>query len=231
MRLARDRRTGPFALVTALGLLLGLAAMPATAASTYVKDVYLSTGYERQIDGRTCVAASTAMMLNFIARRDLKLDQMKILRYAQPRDALDDAVQRGTDPLGWSRALTHFSSATGRSFSYRWEAYGSELGALKRAARSIASTSKPVGLTIMGGRHAVVMTGFEASRDPRNGDFTLIAIWISDPLGSAHKRYATADSPTTRYRELDATTTYDRAWYDQYVIVVPEERIAVSRSG
>ena len=231
MRGNRDRRPGIIALLAAVCLLLTLAITPTTAASTYVKDVYVSGGYERQVDGRTCTAASTAMMLNFIARRDLKLDQLRILRYAQPRDALDDDVQRGTDPLGWSLALTHFSSATGRSFAYRWEAYGSELGALKRAARLIAATDKPVGLTVMNGRHAVVMTGFEASRDPNKGDFTLVAIWISDPLGSSHKRYAAADSPTNRYRELDATTTYDRAWYDKYVIVVPEERIAMSRSG
>ena len=231
MRFIRERRPGVAALVTALALLLGLAITPATAASPYVKDVYFSGGYERQVDGRTCVAASTAMMLNFIAEEDLRLDQMKILRYAQPRDALNDDVQRGTDPLGWAKALTHYSSATGRSFGYRWEAYGTETAALKRAARLIASTDKPVGLTVQHGQHAVVMTGFEASRNPAYGDFTLIAVWISDPYGSAHKRYLAANSPTNRYLELDATSTYDRAWYNQYVIVVPDDRTLMTRSG
>jgi len=231
MRVIRERAPRVAALVAALCLLLVVAITPATAATTYRKDVYFTAGYERQVDGRTCVAASTAMMLNFIARRDLRLDQMRILRYAQPRDALNDAVQRGTDPLGWARALTHYSSATGRSFAYRWEAYGSEGAALKRAARLIEATGKPVGLTVQHGQHAVVMTGFEASRDPSLGDFTLLSIWISDPLGATRTRYAAASSPTDRYLELDATSTYDRAWYDKYVIVVPEDRVQMTRAG
>lgn len=231
MRFIRYRRPGAAGMVIALGLLLGLALTPATAATPYVKDVYVSGGYERQVDGRTCVAASTAMMLNYIAERDLRLDQLRILRYAQRNDALNDATQRGSDPLGWARALTHYSEATGRSFGYRWEAYATETAALKRAARLIASTDKPVGLVVQNGKHAVVMTGFEASRNPRYGDFTLSALWISDPIGSSHKRYAAADSPTNRYLELDATAAYDAAWYRQYVIVVPDDRVAMTRGG
>jgi hypothetical protein len=229
MRSIRSRRPGVAALVIAIGLLVGAGIAPVTAASPYVKDVYFSAGYERQVDGRTCVAASTAMILNFIARRDLGLDQYRILRYAQVNDALNDATQRGSDPLGWARALTAFSDRTGREFTYRWEAHSTESAALKRAARIIASTSKPVGLTVMNGRHAVVMTGFEASRDPLRGDFTLQAVWISDPIGSSHKRYAASDSPTNKYLELDATATYDKAWYGKNVIVVPEDRVVISR--
>ena len=225
----RPFRSGLAALVLVPGVLLGVLIGPATAASPYVKDVYFSSGYERQIDGRTCVAGSTAMMLNFIARRDLRLDQMRILRYAQQNDALRDSVQQGTDPLGWARALTRFSDQTGRTFGYRWEAYTSELGALKRAATSIATTNKPVGLTVAHGTHGVVMTGFEASRDPRRGSFTLLAVWISDPLGNTHKRYTPSSSPVDQYLELDATATYDAAWYRKYVIVVPEDRIALTR--
>jgi hypothetical protein len=229
MRSIRSRRPGVAALVLAIGLLVAAGVAPTTAATTYVKDVYFSAGYERQVDGRTCVAASTAMMLNFVARRDLKLDQYRILRYAQANDALNDAIQRGSDPLGWSRAVTRYSSTTGREFRYRWEAHASEAAALKRAARIIASSGKPVGLTVMNGRHAVVMTGFESSRDPLKGDFTLQAIWISDPIGSSHKRYSASSSPTNPYLELDATATFDDAWYGKYVIVVPEDRIVIAR--
>ena len=225
----RPLRRGIAALILVPVVLLGVLVGPATAASPYVKDVYFSAGYERQIDNRTCVAGSTAMMLNFIARRDLRLDQMRILRYAQANDALRDSVQRGSDPLGWSRALTRFSDTTGQSFGYRWEAFSSELGALKRAASSIAATSKPVGLTVAHGTHAVEMTGFEASRDPRRGDFTLLAVWISDPIANSHKRYTPSGSPVDQYLELDATATYDAAWYRRYVIVVPEDRIALTR--
>ena len=218
----RHRRFALAAPLAALGLLVTVALAPATAAELYKRDVYFTAGYERQVDDRTCTAAATAMMLNFIARRDLRLDQMAILRYEQPRDALNDARQRGSDPLGWSLALTHYSTTAGRGpFTYRWEAYDSEYAALKRAAKQIAWSGRPVGLTVRHGRHAVVMTGFEATRDPRLGEFRLVAVWVSDPYGSSRKRYLAADSPLDRYLELDATREYDRAWYGKHVIVAP----------
>ncbi len=219
---ARRRLAGVVGLVFGLALLAGLSPADTDAATPYKLDVYFGSGYERQVDNRTCTAASTAMMLNFIAGRDLGLSQMAILNYAQPRDALNDKKQRGSDPLGWSKALTYFASRTGTSFTYDWEAYASEGAALKRAARQIAVTRKPVGLAIMNGRHAVVMTGFEASRDPLLGDFTLTHVWISDPSGSSHTRYTAAGSPLNPYLELDATPAYDTAWYKKYVIVVPQ---------
>jgi hypothetical protein len=221
------RLSGVAGLVLALALVAGLSPADADAATPYKLDVYFGSGYERQIDNRTCTAASTAMMLNFIAGRDLGLSQMGILRYEQQRDALNDEKQRGSDPLGWSRALTYYSSHTGTSFTYNWEAHASEAAALKRAARQIAVTRKPVGLAIMNGRHAVVMTGFEASRDPLLGDFTLTHVWLSDPIGSSHTRYTAAGSPLNRYLELDATAAYDAAWYGKFVIVAPQGAMPV----
>lgn len=210
------------ALALAIGLLSSASPVPASAG-LYTKDLYFSAGYERQIDSRTCTAAGTAMMLNFIARRDLNLNQAYILRWAQPRDALDDDVQRGSDPLGWSRALTYFSTKAGKgAFTYRWEAYSTEYISLKHAAKVIAQRNMPVGLLVSNGKHAMVMTGFEASADPRKGDFKLINVWISDPYGAKHQRYAAADSPLNKYLELDAIYDYyDKAWYGRYVIVAP----------
>ncbi len=212
--------------IVALALAVGLLPIVGSAnadAALYVKDVYFRSGYERQVDSRTCTAAGTAMMLNFIAGRDLNLDQSYILKWAQARDTLDDRVQKGSDPLGWSRALTYWSGRTGRGpFTYRWEAYSSEYIALKHAARVVAEEGMPVGLLVQSGRHAVVMTGFEATRDPRQGDFQLVNVWISDPNGSRHRRYAAPDSPLNAYQELDAIPPYyDQAWYGRYVIVAP----------
>jgi hypothetical protein len=203
------------------GVFLGPGAVRTNAATTFSMDLYFWTGYERQIDGRTCTSASTAMMLNFIARRDLRLGQMTLLRYAQARDALNNRTQRGSDPLGWSRVASAYSYRTGKATTYRWETYSAKYSALKRAARLIAVTRKPVGLVIWGGRHAVVMTGFRATADPRKGDFRLTAVWISDPYGSAHRLYSVDRAPLNKYRELDATTTYDRLWYGKYIIVAP----------
>ena len=216
----------PRRVIVVLGLagLLATAGAPPAAARdhVYTREVYFSAGYERQIDSRTCTAAATAMMLNFIARRDLNLGQLYILRWEQTHDALSNSVQRGSDPLGWSRALTYFSSRTGRQTTYNWEAYGSERTALRRVARQIAATGKPVGLLVAHGTHAMVMTGFSASDDPtRSSDFEVLTVWVSDPNGSAHRSYDGYVTPLDTYRETDATPYYDAAWYNRYVVVVP----------
>jgi hypothetical protein len=219
---ARLRRSSVFAIVAAAWLVAALAG-PAGAANSYRRDLYFAAGYERQVDNRTCTAASTAMMMNFIARRDLNLGQMTILRYEQPRDALNNATQRGSDPLGWSRAATYYSRLAGRPTTYSWEAYGGTNSALRRAARQIAVTGKPVGLLVAHGTHAMVMTGFTASANPaKASSYTLYSVWLSDPYGSAHREYAATSSPLNSYLQTDATAYYDSRWYGRYIIVAPQ---------
>jgi hypothetical protein len=177
---ARPRRPLRFVLVPALiGLWLALiGAVPAASAAVgYSRDVYFVGAYERQVDSRTCTAASTAMMMNMLDRHDLNLPQLSILQFSQVRDALSDAVQRGSDPLGWARAASYFSRYTARPTVYRWESYSTKTAALKRAASQIAALGKPVGLVIKHGKHAVVMTGIRTGTDPTKGkDFSLVSI-------------------------------------------------------
>jgi hypothetical protein len=220
---AHIRRLTALPLLVLLALASTFAPAPTAALVTngYTRDVYFSSGYERQVDSRTCTAAGVAMMMNFIARRDLGLNQLAILRFEQPRDALNDRVQRGSDPLGWAKAATYYSRYTGRPTIYAWEAYTTEYAALKVAAARIARFGKPVGLVVRHGRHAVVMTGFTASRNPNRGDFRLRSVTVSDPYGARHVLYPAAYSPLDRYLELDATTTYDRLWYGKFIIVAP----------
>jgi hypothetical protein len=221
---AHIRRLSAIPLLLVLSLAWSVVPAPASAWGWdgYTRDLYFAAGYERQVDSRTCTAAGTAMMMNFIARRDLGLNQLSILRFEQPRDALNDRVQRGSDPLGWSKATTYYSRYTGRPTTYSWQAFSSEYAALKDAAARIARFGKPVGLVVQHGRHAVVMTGFKSNRNPNRGDFRLLSIFVSDPYGYRHVLYAAADSPLNRYLELDATTTYDRLWYGKYITVAPQ---------
>ena len=223
-RLARSRRR--------LALEVGLASMIATfillpiqasAAGGFAYDTYFTSAYERQIDSRTCVAASTAMMMNILNGRDLNLNQMTILRYAQTHDALNDATQRGSDPLGWAAAATRFSRYTIRPTTYRWEAYATEAAALQRAAVQITRYGKAVGLLVQHGGHAVVMNGFTSTHNPLTGQFTLTGVWVSDPYGARNTYYSAAGSPLDTYRQLDATTQYDQAWYGKYIIIVPRD--------
>ena len=153
----------------ALALLTGGAPTRVSAASSFTYDTYFSSSYERQVDSRTCTSASTAMMMNILNGRDLNLNQYSILHYSQIHDALNDAVQRGSDPLGWARAATYFSKYTARPTTYKWEAYTTEAAALKRAAFQIAKFGKAVGLLVQHGRHAVVMTGFTHNTESVEG--------------------------------------------------------------
>jgi hypothetical protein len=223
-RLSRLRRPSRIALLTPLvaAWLATVLAPAAAAAGTYTRDLYFTGEYERQVDGRTCTAASTAMIENLIARRDLNLPQMTILHYEQVRDALNDATQKGSDPLGWARAATYFSRYTPHPTAFAWEAYPTQLAALKRAATQLAVTGRPVGLAVQHGQHAVVMTGFVATADPRLGAFTLQYVYVSDPAGYTHYRYAAFSAPLNTYLETDASATYDDAWYGKYVIVAPQ---------
>ena len=225
---ARPRRPLRLVLVPAVvALRIALfGAVPASAATptiTYSRDLYFAGSYERQVDSRTCTAASTAMMMNLIDRHDLNLPQMSILRFAQRRDALVDAVQRGSDPLGWSRAASYFSRYTAHPTVYRWESFSTKAAALRRAATQLAMTSKPVGLVIRHGTHAVVMTGIRTTANPAQTQaFRVLAFSVSDPYGLAHTWYASSTSLLDTYRELDATKIYDQAWYGKYVIIVPQ---------
>jgi Peptidase_C39 like family len=212
-------------LLLAVPLLLALLGFvgPASssAATQFYAHTYFASAYESQIDNRTCVAASTSMMMNILNGRDLNMNQMTILRYAQKRDALNDAVQRGTDPLGWSLAASYFSQNTIRPTTYRWEAYSSEGAALRRAATQITRYGKAVGLLVSNGGHAVVMTGFTATASPVRGPYTITGIYYSDPLGPRNQYVSAANSPLTKYLQTDATPQYDAAWYGKYIVIVP----------
>ena len=216
---ARLRR---LALELPMALALAFVLIPSTsAAEGFAYDTYFSSAYERQVDNRTCVAASTAMMMNILNGTDLNMNQMTILNYAQPRDALKDSVQRGSDPLGWAIAATHFSQYTIRPTTYRWEAYSTEASALKRAAIQITRYGKAVGLLVSHGGHAVVMNGFTSTGNPLAGSFKVTGVWVSDPIGASNKYYTAASSPLNTYLQTDATHEYDQAWYGKYIIIVP----------
>ncbi len=56
-------------------------------------------------------------------------------------------------------------------------------GSLRLAAKRMRATRKPVGLLVLRGGHAWVMTGFEATRDPgRTDNFRVTRVQVMGPL-------------------------------------------------
>jgi hypothetical protein len=53
---------------------------------------------------------------------------------------------------------------------------------MRIAATAIREYRKPVGLLVWQGRHAWVMSGFEATGDPVDGGFKVTRAYILDPL-------------------------------------------------
>jgi hypothetical protein len=54
--------------------------------------------------------------------------------------------------------------------------------ALRKAARLMRRTGKPVGLVVWQGAHAWVMSGFTATADPAyTKDYTVTSVWVQDP--------------------------------------------------
>ena len=85
-------------------------------------------------------------------------------------------MRQGAGVFGWAAALTTTAGP------YRVVGADTLQEAMRIAARAIGSTGGPSGLLVWQGRHAWVMSGFEATGDPRDGSFRVTRAYILDPL-------------------------------------------------
>ena len=150
--------------------------------------------YVRQYTFVQCVGASVQMMLNMTepgadtSRRTQRRLQVLARNTSGPRP--DGGVRQGAGVFGWATALNRRDAGP-------YEVVGADSlqKALKLAARAIVETKRPVGLLVWKGRHAWVMSGFEATGDPRKGDFRVTRAYILDPL---HPHGSEAWGPSPR---------------------------------
>lgn len=200
-------------------------ARPITGIWTGGVSVWRSTAFASQATTNWCTAAAVQMMLNLVLERSRSdaREQGQIIAYEKANDSL--VVSDGSDPQGWAAALRYFG--TSRTATYRWARYASYAAALKAAAYEIRMTGKPIGLLVYSGKHANVMVGFRATRDPSlGGDFTVTSAQI---VGPWYPR-ATLDLPPgswlssstlasrfNRYRERDGLTS----WVGYWVVIKP----------
>ena len=162
---SRGRRT----VLAALLVILVVAGVPAGASAGtrpgYTLDLGRRVDFVAQTNNVQCVGASTQMMLNMIrpgvdrtAATQLRLQ--KVARaWSGPRP--DGRIRKGAGVMGWAAGLTLAGAGP-----YRVVGLPTIDEALLVAARAMQATGRPVGLLMWHGRHAWVMSGFTATRDP-----------------------------------------------------------------
>ena len=124
-----------------------------------------------------CVGASLQMAVNMSrdASRTSRRDQQLLWEMARDRSA---SPFGGANPIGWVATLNELGIGP-----YRLVSLESFEEAVATAASAIRATRRPVGLVMWRGRHAWVMSGFEATADPRHfDDFDVKRVRVHDPL-------------------------------------------------
>ena len=177
--------------------LLGIAAPGVVAAkSTFHMDLYRSGVFVTQYRWTWCVGASSQMMLNIIkGTSNTSLARQKTLvKYAMAHDGFPNSNKGGSDATGWKHALNHYGAG-----GYSVVMSTSYSQAVERAAKRMRATGKPVGLLVMGGRHAWVLAGFDATADPAaGGSFSVTNVYVLGPLYPKQQKGYFDRPPDTR---------------------------------
>lgn len=227
---------------TLAALVLALTAPPASGAG-FELDLHRSGDFVAQTNDVQCVGASVQMMVNMIAERNdrsaaTQLRYQNIARAYSRRFPMPFAAgeRRGASVRGWAAALNHLGYGP-----YRVQGYATIELAVHAAAEAIRRTGRPVGLLVWRGRHAWVMSGFEATADPRTTDrFEVTHVRVLDPLyPSVSRTWGAAPAPGRRLsiRALGADFLPRRhssragALGGKYVLVLPVEPPGIRPAG
>jgi hypothetical protein len=143
----------------------------------YALNLFRPGDFVRQYTNEWCVGASLQMTLNMATDRSYtsRASQRSLWRMAQARSF---SPYGGANPRGWTAALNDLGVGP-----YVLVSIPDFDDALVTAARAIRATRRPVGLVMWRGRHAWVMSGFEATGDPRHhDDIRVTGVRVLDPL-------------------------------------------------
>jgi len=190
-----NRREPVAALTLALVLIVGAAPASASAVSVarantattsaaakpYRIDLADPNDFVAQTNFVQCVGASMQMMLNILggsdrtAKTQLRLQKIARDLSGPTREGFE---RKGASVRGWTDGLNTLEAGP-----YRLVGTNTIDEAMRVAARSIRETGRPVGLLVWAGRHAWVMSGFEATADPRTtSSFRVTKAVVLDPL-------------------------------------------------
>ena len=152
-----------------------------TAAKPYRLDLADRNDFVAQANFVQCVGASMQMMLNIMGGNDRTAKtqvRLQSLARSLSGPTREGSERKGASVRGWADGLNALGAGP-----YRLVGTGTIQEAMRVAARSIRDTGRPVGLLVWAGRHAWVMSGFQASADPaRTGAFQVTKAIVLDPL-------------------------------------------------
>jgi hypothetical protein len=156
-------------------------AAAAAATKPFQLDLADRNDFVAQATFVQCVGASMQMMLNIMggddrtARTQVRLQSLARSLSGPTRDGFE---RKGASVRGWTDGLNALGAGP-----YRLVGADTIDEAMRVAGRSIRETGRPVGLLVWAGRHAWVMSGFQATADPaRAGTFRVTKAIVLDPL-------------------------------------------------
>lgn len=172
-----------------------------------------------------CVGASLQMARSIITGEHdgSRRTQRRLWRAARARSPT--SPYNAANPIGWTAMLNKLGLGP-----YRLISVPDFDAAVKTAARALAETGKPVGLVVWAGHHAWLMTGFEATGDPRLADARVTGVRVMDPLYPHESKWGRAPAPN-RLIGLDALgrqfvrrhrPDYDLGVPSGWLLILPE---------
>jgi len=143
-------------------------------------NLYRKGDFVHQANKNWCVAGSTLTMMNIIddgKPRNSVAAQKRIYERGRKLSPVKRKLGPiGVDLIGWAELLN-----TRGYGPYEITPAETRRGAIRRAARAIRRTGRPVGLVTWRGAHSWVMSGFTATADPAyDKDFQVKAAYIQD---------------------------------------------------
>jgi hypothetical protein len=152
---------------------------PRPKRGPFEMNLYRDGDFVHQQTKDWCVAGSAQTMLNIMGSgRPNRSASFQRQLYAKGRRLSPKARLGpiGVDLLGWARLLE--SAGHG---PYVVDGASSRHAAVRKAARALRMTGRPVGMAVWRGAHSWVMSGFRATADPAySRDFEVTALYIQD---------------------------------------------------
>lgn len=153
---------------------------PRPASGPFRLNLYRRGDFVHQAHKDWCVAGSSLTMMNIMdpgkARQGRRLQQRLYERGRKLSPIKRKLGPIGVDLLGWAELLN-----TAGYGPYVVDGAKTMRGAIRKAAKALRRTNRPVGLVTWRGAHSWVMSGFTATADPaHSGDFTVEAVHIQD---------------------------------------------------